>query len=93
MFDTKSRYVKAETDVVPDARGRAVTIVVPPPPPEQLLLGIHLLKEGERIDHLAAKYVDDPAGWWRIAEQNDAMLAEAATASPSREVEIPVKAG
>jgi hypothetical protein len=92
MFDSRSRYAKAEFDTVPDGRGRNVAVVVPPPPPEQLLLGIHLLKEGERIDHLAAKYLDDPAGFWRIAEQNDAMLAEAATAAPSREVEIPVKA-
>lgn len=90
MFDPKSRYVKAETYVVTDARGRSVTVVVPPPPPEQLLLGIHLLRQGERIDLLAAKYLSDPAGYWRIAEQNDAMLPEALT--EAREIEIPVKA-
>ena len=90
MFDPKSRYVKAETYVVTDTRGRSVTVVVPPPPPEQLLLGIHLLRQGERIDLLAAKYLSDPAGYWRIAEQNDAMLPEALT--EAREIEIPVKA-
>jgi hypothetical protein len=90
MFDAKSRYAKAETYVVKDARGREVTVVVPPPPPEQLLLGIHALREGERTDHLAAKYLNDPAGYWRIAEQNDVMLPEALT--EKREIEIPVKA-
>jgi hypothetical protein len=90
MFDPKSRYAKAETYVVTDARDREVTIVVPPPPPEQAQLGIHLLKQGERLDLLAAKYLNDPAGYWRIAEQNDVMLPEALT--EAREIEIPVKA-
>ena len=89
MFDPKSRYAKAETYVVTDSRGRTVTVVAPPPPPEQLLLGVHLLKQGERLDLLAAKYTGDPAGFWRIAEQNDVMLPEALT--EAREIEIPVK--
>jgi hypothetical protein len=90
MFDSKSRYVKAETYAVEDARGRTVLVVAPPPPPDQVLLGIHLQKQGERLDLLAARYVNDPAGYWRIAEQNDVMLPEALT--EAREVEIPVKA-
>jgi hypothetical protein len=89
MFDPKSRYAKAETYVVTDSRRRDVTVVAPPPPPEQLLLGIHLLKQGERLDLLAAKYLSDAAGYWRIAEQNDVMLPEALT--EAREIEIPVK--
>ena len=91
MFDPKSRYAKAETYVVTDARGRQVTVVATPPPPDQVQLGIHLLKQGERLDLLAAKYLSDPAGYWRVAEENDVMLAEALT--ESREIEIPVKAG
>ena len=90
MFDPKSRYVKAETNVVTDARGRSVIVVSPPPPPDQVLLGLHLLKQGERLDLLAAKYLDDPAGYWRIAEENEVMLSEALT--EAREIEIPVKA-
>lgn len=90
LFDAKSRYLKSEAYAVPDARGRVVTVLAPPPPPDQLLLGIHLLKQGERPDLLAALYVNDPAGYWRIAEQNDVMLPEALT--EKREIEIPVKA-
>jgi len=89
MFDPKSRYAKAETYTATDARGREVRVIVPPPPPEQRQLGIHALKQGERPDLLAAKYLNDPAGYWRIAEQNDAMLPEALT--EAREIEIPVK--
>lgn len=89
MFDAKSRYAKAATYVVKDARGRTVTVVAPPPPPDQVLLGIHLLKQGERLDLLAARYLNDPTGFWRIAEENNAMLPEALT--EAREIEIPVK--
>ncbi len=90
MFDPKSRYVKAETHEVTDKRGRLVKVVASPPPPEQAQLGIHLLKQGERPDLLAAMYLNDPAGYWRIAEQNNVMLPEALT--EAREIEIPVKA-
>ena len=90
MFDEKSRYLKAETYVVTDHRGRQVSVVATPPSPAQVLFGIHLLKQGERLDLLAAKYLNDPAGFWRIAEQNQRILPEALT--EAREVEIPTKA-
>lgn len=90
MFDPKSRYAKQVPYPVTDRRGRAVSVVPVPPAPGDPLLGIHVLKEGERPDHLAAKYLNDPAGFWRVAERNDAMLAEAV--SEMREIEIPQKA-
>ena len=68
----------------------SVTVVLPPAPPAQLQLGIHALRQGERLDHLAALYLSNPAGYWRIAEQNNVMLPEALT--EAREIEIPVKA-
>lgn len=89
MFDPKSRYVNQTPYLVTDRRGRTVQIVAAPPAPGEGLLGIHVLKEGERPDHLAAKYLNDPAGFWRIAERNDAMLAEALSELP--EIEIPLK--
>ncbi len=89
MFDEKSRYAAADTQAVTDSRGRTVMVVVPPPAPAQQLLGIHLLRQGERLDHLAARYLNNPAGYWRLAEQNDAMLPE--TLAERREIEIPLK--
>ncbi len=87
MFDEKSRYAKLETVHLADARGRAVEAVPFAPAPRQTLRGIHLRKENERPDHLAALYVSDPAGFWRLAELNDAMTAEVLT--EQREVRIP----
>jgi hypothetical protein len=76
MFDAKSRYAKAETYTVVDLRGREVAVVTPAPKPPSSLFGVHLLKQGQRLDHLAALYLNDPAGFWQIAERNDVMLPE-----------------
>lgn len=89
MFDSSSRYASAPTETVTDARGRTVTVVLPPAPPAQTLLGIHALRQGERIDHLATKYLANDTGYWRIAEQNDVMLPDAL--AEQREIEIPKK--
>jgi hypothetical protein len=87
MFESRSRYAGLEPYPVRDGRGRIVQVVPVPPAPDQELLGIHALREGERLDHLAARYLDDPAGFWRIAERNDVMLPEAL--AEALEIEIP----
>jgi hypothetical protein len=82
MFDPMSRYAKLPTYARVDRRGRVVAVVPVPPPPVDALLGIHVLRQGERIDHLAFRYLDNPAGFWRICEMNGVMLAEAITEMP-----------
>jgi hypothetical protein len=89
MFDPKSRYVNMPQYSVTDHRGRTVMVVQTPPDPNEGLLGIHVLREGQRLDHLAFEYLNDPAGYWRIAERNEAMLPE--QLSEQREIEIPGK--
>ena len=89
MFDEKSRYRNQEQYQVEDRRGRQVAVVAPPPAPQQTLLGYHLLKQGQRPDHLAYKYLNNPAGFWQIAEANDVMLPEAL--SEQKEIAIPNK--
>lgn len=89
LFDPKSRYANLPTVLMTDARGRTVEVVPPAPPPQQALRGRHLRRQGERADHLAALYLANPAGYWRLAEINDAMTAE--VLSELREVDVPVK--
>ena len=89
MFDSQSRYAHTETYTATDHRGRQVTVVAVPAQPAAALLGIHALREGERLDHLAQKYLANPDGFWAIAEQNNVMLAE--SLSERREIDIPVK--
>jgi len=89
MFDSKSRYGECETYTVRDHRGRTVAVVPVPEVPDQSLLGYHALRQGQRLDHLAQVYLDDPAGFWRICELNDVMLAE--VLSEVQEIAIPQK--
>jgi len=88
-FDPKSRYLKTPTCAVVDHRGRTVTVVGVPPHVEVTIAGWHVRRDGQRSDHLAFKYLDDGAGFWRIAEANDAMQAEWLT--ELAEIAIPVK--
>lgn len=77
-FDGKSRYVtNASTNEATDRRGRRVAALTVADKPRQTLLGEHLLKEGQRLDHLANFYLEDPNGFWRICELNDVMLPDA----------------
>ena len=89
MFDDKSRYKKLKPYEVIDHRNRKVMVVPVPPVPEQQPVGRHLLQQGQRMDHLAKRYLDDPAGYWRICEMNDVMLPESLT--EAREIIIPQK--
>lgn len=86
MFDDKSRYRNAALYAVRDRRGRTVRAVAVPDPPAEERLGFHLRREGERLDHLAAGYLQDDAGYWRICELADVMLPEAL----SEALEIPI---
>jgi hypothetical protein len=89
MFDKKSRYAKLPPVLMYDGRGRIVEATPPARKARQDLLGIHALRQGERPDLLATHYLSHPAGYWRIAEINDAMTAEVLTLK--KEVSIPTK--
>jgi hypothetical protein len=88
-YDPKSRYARTPTYQVRDHRGRTVTVVGVPPHVDAPIAGYHVLRQGQRPDHLASQYLGDPAGFWRIAEANDAMQAE--WLSEQAEIAIPVK--
>ncbi|MDJ0861087.1 MAG: hypothetical protein QNK18_01845 [Gammaproteobacteria bacterium] len=87
-FDPKSRYVRnASTYEATDRRGRVVQALTPATAPVQTELGEHILKQGQRLDHLAQFYLKDPNGFWKIAEHNNAMLPDALL--QQRTVKIP----
>jgi hypothetical protein len=88
VFDAKSRYaLYASLYVTTDGRGRTVQAVGPAEVPVRENLGDHLLKGHERLDHLAAHYLNDANGFWRIASHMAVLLPEAALIGSS--VRIP----
>ena len=89
MFDDKSRYKDADTYTVPGPKGREVSVVAVPDAPDEMVRGVHQVIQGQRLDHLAAKYLDNPAGYWRITELANAMRPE--ELEQEDEIEIPRK--
>jgi hypothetical protein len=89
MFDDKSRYKKLVPYEAKDRRERKVMVIPVPDIPNQAPLGRHLLQQGQRLDHLAKQYLNDPTGYWRICEMNGVMKVEELT--ESHEIVIPVK--
>lgn len=89
MFNDESRYKNATQYEAKDCRGRRVKVVATPDAPHNTILGYHLNKQGQRTDHLAGRYLNEPTAFWRIAEANDAMLAESLT--EQQEIAIPNK--
>lgn len=91
MFDRLSRYAPLTPYAVKDRRGRTVLVVLAAEDPQAPLLGYHLRREGQSLDHLASHYLGDAAGFWRICEAAGVMLPEAL--SEAREIPIPGKRG
>lgn len=75
-FAPGSRYFDLETDVYQAEDGREITYVKRRfigQPDQFPLLQEHSVSEGERMDHIAAKYLNDPEQFWRICDANAAM--------------------
>ncbi len=90
MAQDRSRYRDAERYTVPGPDDREVVVAEAAPRPRPVPIGIHLRREGERLDHLAARYLADPAGFWRICDAAGVMVPEAL--ADAREVPIPGEA-
>jgi len=92
LFDPKSRYVlNARIIQVVDRRGRQVQALSAADKPTLTKLGSHRHKDGQRLDHLAAHYLQDANGFWRLAELNEVALPDAVVDADF--IDIPVAGG
>lgn len=82
MFSKRSRYAKALTRVVSLADGRQVTLVDPPMRASQPLAGYHKRSDEQRLDQIAAVYLGDPTGYWRLCDAADGATPDALAARP-----------
>jgi hypothetical protein len=77
MFDQISRYysLSVATHTVPGPDGAPVEVryvrrrFIPSAGGETILLE-HTFTEGERLDNIAASYLDDPTQFWRVCDAN-----------------------
>ena len=76
QFPATSRYhdVEVATRTGPDGRPQAyLRRRIVPPPENFATLQEHTVAEGERLDHIAARYLGDPEQFWRLCDANGAM--------------------
>ena len=95
-FPPTSRYYGIETATLTTADGRQVSYLrrrfLPSPDLFSLLL-LHTVSEGERLDTIANKYMEDPTAFWRIADANAAMRPEKLTETVGRKLRITLPQG
>lgn len=91
MFDHTSRYYPLETAVLTGADGRDVRYkrrrFLPPSRPA-VVIAEHPVAQGERLDNIAARYLGDPEQFWRLCDDNDAMLPDGLTAEIGRRLRV-----
>jgi hypothetical protein len=64
------------------------------PQPESLaVIAEHVVQQGERLDHLAARYLGDPELFWRICDANRAMRPAELTDQIGRRLVITLPEG
>ena len=78
-FSLTSRYRATPVAQLTTADGRVIAYLrrrfVPPPERFDLLVE-HTVRQGERLDHLAAQYVGDAEQFWQICDANGAVEPE-----------------
>jgi len=71
MFASDSRYAKLTTYTVTLPDGTVVTATRLPVAPVQLAMaGYHVRVQGDRLDLLAARYLQDPTLFWKLCDAN-----------------------
>lgn len=75
MFSKISRYYKVPDVAVPDAQGRVFASKDLRLLPAVTGTFQHVVKAGDRLDHLSHKYYSQPLQWWHICDANPEFLS------------------
>ena len=95
-FSALSRYAGIDTAPFELADGRTVAYVrrrFLPDPARFALLRLHEVRDGDRIDNIAAAYLGDPEQFWRLCDANRAMRPEDLVRSAGRLLRITLPEG
>src|SRR5262249_39606683 len=79
MFEHTSRYFAIEPAFSPALDGRdqiSVRRGFLPAAAAEVTLVEHTVTQGERLDHITARYLTDPEQFWRVCDANNAMRPE-----------------
>ena len=91
-----SRYSAVKTATFVTADGRAIVYLrrrFIPPPERFVTLQGHRVAEGERLDHITAKYLGDPEQFWRLCDANNVMRPDELTEDVGQVIRITLPEG
>ena len=77
MFFPGSRYAAMAMYKVERADGTTVQAVKLPLPGRPLVAGYHRRLAGQRLDLVAAHYLNDATAFWRLCDANNTMVPDA----------------
>jgi hypothetical protein len=95
-FPESSRYRGIETAARALDDGRTVRYLrrrLVPSPDRFALLHEHEIVAGERVDDLAALYLDDPEQFWRLCDANGILRPADLTSAPGARIRITLPEG
>lgn len=95
-FPPTSRYYGIDTVTMQSPDGGTVIYLrrrFVPSPDNFALLQYHTVAEGERLDNITAKYLNDPEQFWRVCDANCAMRPEELTEAVGRKLRITLPQG
>ena len=97
-FPPDSRYCASKTLSYTGPNGQAITYLarrfVPQPgAPNFATIATHTVKQGDRLDLIAAKYLGDPLMFWLICDANGAIKPEDLVETPGTTLNITTPQG
>jgi nucleoid-associated protein YgaU len=94
-FKPSSRYASIETAKI-EIGGETIVYVrrrFCPQPEVLAVIAEHKVTQGERLDHIAARYLGDPELFWRICDANRALRPEELVETIGRRLVITLPEG
>jgi hypothetical protein len=97
-FPTDSRYYGSNTVQYTAPNGQIVThlarrFVPQPGAPNYATVARHTVKQGDRLDLIAANYLGDPLMFWLLCDANGAVRPNALVETPGTVVDITTPQG
>ena len=96
LFPPTSRYHNIETTTLETADGKEIVYLkrrFVPGPDRFTLIQEHEVVQGDRLDNITARYLNDPLQFWRICDANTAMNPPELTAEIGRRLRITLPEG
>ncbi|HVT57256.1 MAG TPA: LysM domain-containing protein [Thermoanaerobaculia bacterium] len=95
-FPETSRYHGLGTAKLETAAGKIIVYLLrrfAPQPESLVLLQVHTVTQGDRLDNVTAAYLGDPEQFWRICDANRALRPDELTEEIGRRLRITLPQG